>query len=122
MPRVVWRMDYRMIFTYCMTHTFQIGVIDPKIFIVRPCDYQEFLIALDNIRYEEVMYDIEYDVETDESIFDPNIPNDYQLIDPANMAEKAELGMLVIVPLIITIIGYKHFKNERRNIWKVVSS
>ncbi|MHC4426592.1 MAG: hypothetical protein ACYSYV_10910 [Planctomycetota bacterium] len=68
-----------------------------------------------NFKYEEVMYDIEYDAEIDESIFDPNIPDDYMLIDPANIAEKAELTMLGIVPFSATIIAYKHFKKKRRN-------
>jgi hypothetical protein len=39
--------------------------------------------------YKEVMYDFEYDVEIDESIFEPNIPDDYTLFDPANIAEKS---------------------------------
>ena len=65
-----------------------------------------------NIRYKEVMYDIEYDVEIDESIFEPNIPDDYMLIDPANIAEKAELTMLGIVPFGAAIITYKHFKKR----------
>jgi len=66
-----------------------------------------------NIRYKEVMYDIEYDVEIDESIFEPNIPDDYMLIDPANIAEKAEITMLGILPVIASIITYKHFKKKR---------
>jgi len=65
-----------------------------------------------DFRYKEVMYDIEYDVEIDESIFEPNIPDDYILIDPANMAEKAELIMLGIVPFGATIITYKHLKKR----------
>ena len=65
-----------------------------------------------DIRYKEVMYDIEYDVDIDESIFDPNIPDDYKLIDPNNIAEKAELGMLCIVPFGAIIVAYKHFKKR----------
>lgn len=67
-----------------------------------------------NFRYKEVMYDIEYDVEIDESIFEPNIPDDYMLIDPADIAEKAELVMLGILPVSAVTITYKHF-NKRRN-------
>jgi hypothetical protein len=67
-----------------------------------------------NFKYEEVMYDIEYDAEIDESIFDPNIPDDYILIDPANMAGKAELVMLSIFPFSASVATYKHFKKKRR--------
>ncbi len=69
-----------------------------------------------NISYKEVMYDIEYNVEIDKSIFDPNIPDDYMLIDPANIAEKAEIGMLCIVPFGVSIIAYKHFRKKRASI------
>ena len=64
-------------------------------------------------RYKEVMHSIEYDVEIDESIFDPNIPDDYILIDPANMAEKAELGLLCILPFNVVMIAYEYFKKRR---------
>ena len=64
-------------------------------------------------RYKEVMHSIEYDVEIDESIFDPNIPDDYILIDPANMTEKAELVMLCILPFNVVMIAYEHFKKRR---------
>jgi hypothetical protein len=64
--------------------------------------------------YEEVMHSIEYDVEIDESIFDPNIPDDYILIDPANMTEKAELFMLCILPFNIVTIAYEHIKKRRK--------
>ena len=63
--------------------------------------------------YEEVMHSIEYDVEIDESIFDPNIPDDYILIDPANITEKAEFVMLCILPFNVVIIAYEHFKKRR---------
>jgi hypothetical protein len=66
-------------------------------------------------RYEEVMYDIEYDAEIEESIFDPNIPDDYKLIDPANIAGKAELVMLGILPFSASMVAYKHVKKKRRN-------
>ena len=72
--------------------------------------------------YEEVMYDIEYDVEIDENIFDPNIPDDYMLIDPANAAEKAELAMLGIVPVGATIITYKHVRKKRPNVSNIADS
>ena len=71
-----------------------------------------FLTGFKDFTGKEVVYDIEYDVEIDESIFEPNIPDDYILIDPANMAEKAELGMLGILPLGATVITYKHFKKK----------
>ncbi|MHC4655347.1 MAG: hypothetical protein ACYS91_10060, partial [Planctomycetota bacterium] len=67
-----------------------------------------------NCRYEEVMYDIEYDAEIEESIFDPNIPDDYILIDPASITGKAELTMLGIIPFSAVTITYKHFKKKRR--------
>jgi hypothetical protein len=67
-------------------------------------------------KYEEVMYDIEYDAEIDESVFDPNIPDDYILIDPANIAEKAELTMLGIVPCGAAIVAYKRIKKRRNGI------
>lgn len=73
------------------------------------------MTGLRNVRYEEVMYNIEYDADIDESVFEPNIPDDYRLIDPANMAEKAELGMLGIVPIGATIMmARKHFKGKDR--------
>ena len=48
------------------------------------------LTGFKDFRYEEVMHSIEYDAEIDEGIFEPNIPADYTLIDPAGMALKAE--------------------------------
>jgi hypothetical protein len=75
-----------------------------------------------DIRYEEVMYDIEYDVEIDESIFEPNIPDDYMLIDPAEIAGKAELVMLGILPFSAIIITYKHFKKKRCNVSNITDS
>jgi len=66
-----------------------------------------------DFRYKEVMYDIEYDVEIDDSIFEPNIPDDYILIDPAETAEKAELVMLGILPFSAVIVTYKHFKKKK---------
>jgi hypothetical protein len=71
------------------------------------------LTGFKEFRYKEVMHSIEYDVEIGESIFDPNIPDDYILIDPANMAEKAELVMLCILPFNVVIIAYEHFKKRR---------
>ena len=62
---------------------------------------------------KEIVYDIEYDAEIDESIFEPNIPDDYKLIDPAKMAEKAEMTMLGIVPCGAALIIYKHIKKRR---------
>lgn len=61
-------------------------------------------------------------MEIDESIFEPNIPDDYMLIDPANMAEKAELTMLGIVPFGATIITYKHFRKKRLNVSNIAGS
>ena len=63
-------------------------------------------------RYEEVMHSIEYDVQIDESVFDPNIPDDYILIDPANTAEKAESVMLGMLPFGAVIIASKHVKKK----------
>ena len=68
-----------------------------------------------DFRYEEVMHSIEYDAENDESVFDPNIPDDYILIDPANIAGKAELVMLGILPFSAVTVAYKHFKKRRWN-------
>jgi len=81
-----------------------------------------FMTRFKDIRYEEVMYDIEYDVEIDESIFEPNIPTDYRLFDPADMAEKAELTMLGIVPLGAAIVIYKHFKKKRLNVSNIAEN
>ena len=64
-------------------------------------------------RYKEVMHSIEYDVEIDESIFDPNIPDDYILIDPANITQKAKAVMLCILPFSVVAMGYEHFKKRR---------
>jgi hypothetical protein len=71
------------------------------------------LTGFKEFRYKEVMHSIEYDVEIDESIFDPNIPDDYILIDPANTAEKAELGLLCILPFNVAMIAYEHVKKRR---------
>jgi len=71
------------------------------------------LTGFKEFRYKEVMHSIEYDVEIDESIFDPNIPDDYILIDPANTAEKAKLGLLCILPFNVAIIAYEYFKKRR---------
>ena len=71
------------------------------------------LTGFKEFRYKEVMHSIEYDVEIDESIFEPNIPDDYILIDPANMAEKAELGLLCILPFNVVMIAYEYFKKRR---------
>ncbi len=65
-----------------------------------------------DFRYKEVMHSIEYDAEIDESVFDPNIPDDYILIDPANIAGKAELVMLGILPFSASMVAYKHFKKK----------
>jgi hypothetical protein len=73
------------------------------------------LMAVFNFKYEEVMYDIEYDAEIDESVFDPNIPDDYLLIDPANITGTAELVMLGIIPFSASMVAYKHVKKKRRN-------
>jgi hypothetical protein len=70
------------------------------------------LTGFKEFRYKEVMHSIEYDVEIDESIFDPNIPDDYILIDPANAAEKAELGLLCILPFNVVLIAYEYFKKK----------
>ncbi len=84
--------------------------------------FKGIMTKFKNMRYEEIMEDIEYDVEIDESIFEPNIPDDYMLIDPANTAEKAELTMLGILPLGATIITYKHFKKKRLNVSDIADS
>ena len=71
------------------------------------------LTGFKEFRYKEVMDSIEYDAEIDESIFEPDIPDDYILIDPANMAEKAELVMLCILPFNVVMIAYEHIKKRR---------
>jgi len=73
------------------------------------------LTGFKDFTYKEVMHSIEYDVEIDESVFDPNIPDDYILIDPANITEKAELTMAGIVPCGAAVIACKHIKKKRRN-------
>ena len=70
------------------------------------------LTGFKEFTYREVMHNIEYDVEIDESIFDPNIPADYILIDPASITEKAGLVMLGILPFSAVMIAYKHFKKK----------
>ena len=67
-----------------------------------------------DFRYEEVMYDIEYDTEIDESVFHPNIPDDYMLIDPANIVAKAEITVFTIAAFIAMTIIYKHFKKKSK--------
>jgi hypothetical protein len=71
-------------------------------------------------RYKEVMHSIEYDVEIDESIFEPNIPDDFILIDPADLVEKAEVGMLYILPFNVVMIVREHFKKNVKR--KLISS
>jgi hypothetical protein len=61
---------------------------------------------------KEIVYDIKYDAKIDESIFEPNIPNDYTLIDPAKIAGRAELTMWGILPLSVAIVIFKHFKKS----------
>jgi len=73
-------------------------------------------------RYNEVMHSIEYDAEIDDSIFDPNIPDDYILIDPANITGKAEMVMLGIIPFSATIITYKRVKKKRLNVSNIADS
>lgn len=64
---------------------------------------------------------MKYDAEIDKSIFDPNIPDGYSmLIDPANIARKAELLMLVIWLFVATIIMYKRFK--KRKVFNIVDN
>jgi len=84
--------------------------------------FKGLMTLFKDCRYEEVMHTIEYNAEIDESIFDPNIPDDYWLIDPANTAEKAECIMLGIVPFGATIITYKHIKKKRRNVSNIADS
>jgi hypothetical protein len=74
---------------------------------------RSIMTGFKEFRYKEVMHSIEYDVEIDESIFEPNIPDDYILIDPANAAQKAELGLLCILPFNIVLIAYEYFKKRR---------
>lgn len=65
--------------------------------------------------------EMKYDAEIDKSIFDPNIPDGYSmLIDPANIARKAELLMLVIWLFVATIIMYKRFK--KRKVFNIVDN
>ena len=71
------------------------------------------LTGFKEFTYREVMHSIEYDVEIDESIFDPNIPDDYILIDPANITEKAEIAMAGIFPCGAGVIVYKRVKRRR---------
>ena len=80
------------------------------------------LTGFKDLHVKEVVYDFEYDVEIDESIFEPNIPDDYILIDPANIAEKAELSMLGILPFSAVIITYKHFKKKRWDKFNIAGS
>jgi hypothetical protein len=75
---------------------------------------KSLMSGLKDFKYEEVMQSIEYDVEIDESIFELNIPDDYTLIDPANLSGKAELTILGIMPCGAAIIIYKNIK-QRRN-------
>lgn len=44
------------------------------------------------------VYDIEYGVEFDESIFKPNIPEDYKKFEPAKAVQKAEITMWCVLP------------------------
>jgi hypothetical protein len=81
--------------------------------------FEGLMTRFKNCRYKEVMHSIEYDAEIDESIFEPNIPDDYTLIDPADIAEKAELVMLAILPFSAIIIAYKHFKKKRCNVFNI---
>jgi hypothetical protein len=74
--------------------------------------FKGFMTGFKNCRYEEVMQSIEYDVEIDEGIFEPNIPNDYTLVDPAKIAERAELVLVGILPLSALIIIYKRFRRK----------
>jgi len=80
------------------------------------------LTGFKEFRYKEVMHSIEYDAEIDESVFDPNIPDDYMLIDPAKIAAKAELVMLGILPFSASMITYKHFKKKRCNAFNITDS
>ena len=80
------------------------------------------LMTVFNFKYEEVMYDIEYDAEIDESVFDPNIPDDYILIDPASITGKAELVMLGVFPFSASMVAYKHVKNRRWNKTNIASN
>jgi hypothetical protein len=71
------------------------------------------LTGLKEFRYKEVMHSIEYDAEIDKSVFDPNIADDYMLIDFSNIAGKAELALLGILPFSVVMMAYKHFKKKR---------
>jgi hypothetical protein len=83
---------------------------------------RSIMTGFKEFRYKEVMHSIEYDVEIDESIFEPNIPDDYILIDPANMAEKAELGLLFILPFNVAVIVYEHSQKRRNGKYEVDST
>ena len=74
--------------------------------------FKGLMTRFKNCRYKEVMHSIEYDAEIDESIFEPNIPDDYILIDPASITEKAELVMLGILPFSTSMIIFKHIKKD----------
>ena len=64
-------------------------------------------------KYQEVMHSIEYDVDMDKSIFQPNIPDDYTLIDPAAAAQKAEAALLLVVPGGYGVLSVKRRKAKR---------
>jgi hypothetical protein len=80
------------------------------------------MTGLRDVRYKEVMHDIEYDVELDESIFEPNIPDDYTLIDPGNMAGKAERTMLGVLPLGTALIICKRLRHKRLTVCNIADS
>jgi len=83
--------------------------------------FEGLLTLFKNCKYEEVMHDIEYDVQIDEKIFEPNIPDDYNCIDPASAAEKAELVLLVILPCGTITIVYKRIKKRLRPMRRVTN-
>jgi len=72
-------------------------------------------------KYEEVMHEIEYDVQINEKIFEPNIPDDYKCIDPTDAAQKAELVLLAVLPCGTVTIVYKRIKKKLRHARRAAS-
>jgi hypothetical protein len=72
-------------------------------------------------RYEEVMHEIEYDVQIDEKIFEPNIPDDYKRIDPTDAAQKAELVLLAVLPCGTVTIVYRRIRKKLRHARRLAS-
>ncbi len=91
--------------------------VDPKTYLPIEAEMEGFigkgvLTGFKDFHVKEVVYDFEYDVEINESIFEPNIPDDYTELT-LDLAAKVGILGLGILPLPLGIIMWKRLRKAK---------